>query len=133
MNKRGGGGAAAMNYFKTRPADGNTILMFTVGHAISMAAGKTKRLLTRWPHLAAAQTIRKSVVNCMKTKYKTPEEFVAGVKAGDKLTYGGTQSGTIDHITVSVGQEDGPANAKLCPIWWRCWHSWSLVRLTLVH
>ncbi|MEC7243036.1 MAG: tripartite tricarboxylate transporter substrate binding protein, partial [Pseudomonadota bacterium] len=31
VNKRGGGGAAAMNYFKSRPADGNTILMFTVG------------------------------------------------------------------------------------------------------
>ena len=38
VNKRGGGGAAAMNYFMTRPADGNTILTFTVGHAISMAA-----------------------------------------------------------------------------------------------
>ena len=45
VNKRGGGGAAAMNYFKSRPADGNTILMFTVGHAISMAAGKTKLTL----------------------------------------------------------------------------------------
>ena len=60
VNKRGGGGAAAMNYFKTRPADGNTILMFTVGHAISMAAGKTKLTLMRWHHLAAAQMIRKS-------------------------------------------------------------------------
>ena len=42
VNKRGGGGAAAMNYFMTRPADGNTILTFTVGHAITMAMGKTK-------------------------------------------------------------------------------------------
>ena len=37
VNKRGGGGAAAMNYFITRPADGNTIMTFTVGHAITMA------------------------------------------------------------------------------------------------
>ena len=37
----GGGGAAAMNYFKTRPADGNSIMTFTVGHAITMAKGKT--------------------------------------------------------------------------------------------
>ena len=37
VNKRGGGGAAAMNYFKTRPADGNSIMTFTVGHAITMA------------------------------------------------------------------------------------------------
>ena len=36
VNKRGGGGALAMNYFTTRPADGNTIMTFTVGHAITM-------------------------------------------------------------------------------------------------
>ena len=42
VNKRGGGGALAMNYFSTRPADGNTIMTFTVGHAITMAKGKTK-------------------------------------------------------------------------------------------
>ena len=29
VNKRGGGGALAMNYFMTRPADGNTIMTFT--------------------------------------------------------------------------------------------------------
>ena len=37
VNKRGGGGAAAMQYFHSRPADGNTVLTFTVGHAIAMA------------------------------------------------------------------------------------------------
>lgn len=101
VNKRGGGGAAAMNYFKTRPADGNTILMFTVGHAISMAAGKTKLTLDEMAPLGRGTNDPQILmVNCKKTKYKTPEEFVAGVKAGDKLTYGGTQSGTIDHITV---------------------------------
>jgi len=42
VNKRGGGGAAAMNYFMSRPADGNTIMTFTVGHAITMSMGKTK-------------------------------------------------------------------------------------------
>ena len=42
VNKRGGSGAAAMNYFMTRPADGNTLMTFTVGHAITMAMGKTR-------------------------------------------------------------------------------------------
>ena len=37
VNKRGGGGALAMNYFRTRPADGNTIMTFTVGHALPMS------------------------------------------------------------------------------------------------
>ena len=40
------------------------------------------------------------MVSCKASAYKTPEEFVAGMKKGDKLKYGGTQSGTIDHITV---------------------------------
>jgi putative tricarboxylic transport membrane protein len=101
VNKRGGGGAAAMNYFKTRPADGNSILMFTVGHAITMAAGKTNLNLDEMAPLGRGTNDPQILmVNCKTTKYKTPEEFVAGVKAGDKLTYGGTQSGTIDHITV---------------------------------
>ena len=44
VNKRGGGGALAMNYFLTRPADGHTIMTFTVGHAITMGKGKTNNI-----------------------------------------------------------------------------------------
>ena len=40
------------------------------------------------------------MVNCKKSPYKTPEDFVAGMKKGDKITFGGTHTGTIDHITV---------------------------------
>ena len=101
VNKRGGGGAAAMNYFNTRPADGNTILTFTVGHAISMAAGKTKLEVADMAPLARGTNDPQILmVNCKTSPYKTPEEFVAGMKAGDEIKFGGTQSGTIDHITV---------------------------------
>ena len=101
VNKRGGGGAAAMNYFASRPADGNTVMTFTVGHAISMAAGKTKlKVEDMAPIARGTNDPQILMVNCKNSKYKTPEEFVAGMKNGDKLTFGGTQSGTIDHITV---------------------------------
>jgi tripartite-type tricarboxylate transporter receptor subunit TctC len=40
------------------------------------------------------------MVNCKTSPYKTSEEFVAGMKNGDKLKFGGTHTGTIDHITV---------------------------------
>ena len=101
VNKRGGGGAAAMNYFAGRPADGNTIMTFTVGHAISMAAGKTKLTVEDMAPIARGTNDPQILmVNCKTSKYKTPEEFVEGMKNGDKLTFGGTQSGTIDHITV---------------------------------
>jgi tripartite-type tricarboxylate transporter receptor subunit TctC len=101
VNKRGGGGAAAMNYFMSRPADGNTILTFTVGHAITMAKGKTKaRIEDLAPIARGTNDPQILMVNCKTTPYKTPEAFVAGMKNGDKLKFGGTQTGTIDHITV---------------------------------
>lgn len=101
VNKRGGGGAAAMNYFMSRPADGNTILTFTVGHAITMAKGKTKLTVDDMAPIARGTNDPQILmVNCKTSPYKTPEEFVAGLKKGDKLKFGGTQSGTIDHITV---------------------------------
>lgn len=101
VNKRGGGGAAAMNYFASRPADGNTILTFTVGHAITMAKGKTElKVEDMAPIARGTNDPQILMVNCKTSPYKTPEEFVAGMKKGDKLKYGGTQSGTIDHITV---------------------------------
>ncbi len=101
VNKRGGGGAAAMNYFMTRPADGNSVLTFTVGHAITMAAGKTKLTVDDMAPLARGTNDPQILmVNCKTSPYKTPEDFVAGMKAGDSLKFGGTSTGTIDHITV---------------------------------
>jgi putative tricarboxylic transport membrane protein len=101
VNKRGGGGAAAMNYFMSRPADGNTIMTFTVGHAITMGKGKTKLKVQDMAPLARGTNDPQILmVNCKTSPYKTPEEFVAGMKNGDKLKFGGTQIGTIDHITV---------------------------------
>ena len=87
VNKRGGGGAAAMNYFMTRPADGNTILTFTVGHAITMAMGKTKLKVSDMAPIARGTNDPQILmVNCKKSPYKTPEDFVAGMKKGDKIT-----------------------------------------------
>lgn len=101
VNKRGGGGALAMNYFMTRPADGNTIMTFTVGHAMTMGKGKTKlRVEDMAPLARGTNDPQILMVNCKTSPYKTPEAFVAGMRRGDKIKFGGTQTGTIDHITV---------------------------------
>tara|TARA_A100001015_G_C15042904_1_gene741077 strand:+ start:4437 stop:5417 length:981 start_codon:yes stop_codon:yes gene_type:complete len=100
VNKRGGGGAAAMNYFHSRPADGNTIMTFTVGHAISMAAGKTKLTVEEMAPIARGTNDPQILMVSCKSKYKTGEDLIAGMKAGDDIKFGGTHSGTIDHITV---------------------------------
>ena len=84
VNKRGGGGALAMNYFMTRPADGNTIMTFTVGHAITMGKGKTKlKVEDMAPIARGTNDPQILMVNCKTSPYKTPEDFVAGMKNGD--------------------------------------------------
>ena len=45
VNKKGGGGAVAMDHYLTVPADGYSILTFTIGHAATVAKGKTKMTL----------------------------------------------------------------------------------------
>ena len=45
VNKKGGGGAVAMDHYLTVPADGYSILTFTIGHAATVAKGKTKMVL----------------------------------------------------------------------------------------
>ncbi len=100
VNKRGGGGALAMNYFSTRPADGNTIMTFTVGHAITMAKGKTKLTPDDLAPIARGTNDPQILMIRCDAKYKTPEDFMAGLKGGDAMKFGGTQTGTIDHLTV---------------------------------
>ena len=117
VNKRGGGGAAAMNYFMTRPADGNTILTFTVGHAITMAMGKTKlKVEDMAPIARGTNDPQILMVNCKTSPYKTPEAFLAGMKKGDKISFGGTHTGTIDHITVYMwAKKTGQPMPKYIP------------------
>ena len=117
VNKRGGGGAASMNYFMTRPADGNTILTFTVGHAITMAMGKTNlKIEDMAPIARGTNDPQILMVNCKTSPYKTPESFLAGMKKGDKISFGGTHTGTIDHITAYLlAKKTGQKMPKYIP------------------
>ncbi len=100
VNKRGGGGAVAMNYFMTRPADGNTVLTFTVGHAITMAKGKTKLKPSDLSPIARGTNDPQIMMIRCDSKYKDSDAFMAGLKGGNAMKFGGTQTGTIDHLTV---------------------------------
>lgn len=107
VNKRGGNGAAAMNYFKTRPSDGHTIMTFTIGHAITMAKGKTSLNVDEMAPIARGTNDPQILmVNCKKSKYKTGEELIAGMKE-NKLKFGTTNVGGIDHITAFIFAKKG--------------------------
>lgn len=107
VNKRGGNGAAAMNYFKTRPSDGHTIMTFTIGHAITMAKGKTNLKVDEMAPIARGTNDPQILmVNCKKSKFKTGEELIAGMKK-EKLKFGTTNVGGIDHITAYIFAKKG--------------------------
>jgi len=107
VNKNGGNGAAAMEYFKKLDADGHTVMAFTIGHAITMAKGKTSLKLEDLKPLArGTDDPQILMVNCKESAYKTPEEFVEGMKT-EKLKFGTTNVGGIDHITAYVFAERG--------------------------
>lgn len=107
VNKRGGNGAAAMNYFLTRPADGHTVLAFTIGHAITVAKGKTRlKVEDMAPIARGTDDPQIFMVNCKKSPYKTGKDLVAAMKE-KKLKFGTTNAGGIDHITAYVFAKKG--------------------------
>ncbi|MEM7775037.1 MAG: tripartite tricarboxylate transporter substrate binding protein [Pseudomonadota bacterium] len=107
VNKRGGNGAAAMNYFLTRPADGHAVLAFTIGHAITVAKGKTKlKVEDLAPIARGTDDPQIFMVNCKTSPYKKSEDLVAAMKS-KKLKFGTTNAGGIDHITAYVFAKKG--------------------------
>ena len=106
-NRRGGNGAASMGYFQTRPADGYTVLAFTIGHAITMAKGKTDlKVEDMLPLARGTDDPQIFMVNCKQSPYKTGAEMVEAMKS-TKLKFGTTNAGGIDHITAYVFADKG--------------------------
>ena len=107
VNRRGGNGASAMKYFLERPADGHTILAFTSGHAITVAKGKTNLTLDDIRPIARGTDDPQILMaNCNKTKAKDGAALVELMKS-EKLKFGTTNAGGIDHITAYVFADKG--------------------------
>lgn len=107
VNKRGGNGAASMEYFMSRPHDGYNVLAFTIGHAITIAKGKTSMTVDDIRPLArGTDDPQIFMVNCKTSPYKTSEDLVEGMKS-TKLKFGTTNAGGIDHITAYVFADKG--------------------------
>ena len=97
VNKRGGGGSAAMDYYLTVPADGYTILTFTIGHAAELAKGNTDMKLEDIRPIARG-TDDPQILMVRCGVYGSAEDFVAAqMDAG--LTYGTTHVANIDDVS----------------------------------
>lgn len=105
VNKRGGGGVAAMDYYLTTPADGYTILTFTIGHAAELAKGKTKMSLDDVRPLARG-TDDPQILMARCGVYGSGQAFVDAQK-DTPITYGVTQVGNIDDVSAFMFTKRG--------------------------
>ena len=87
------GGAAALEYYKTLPADGYTILTFTVGHAAVVAKGQGGMTIDDLRPIARGTDDPQILMTKCGT-YSSAEDFVAQQKEAG-ITYGVTHLGNI--------------------------------------
>ncbi|MDE0113473.1 MAG: tripartite tricarboxylate transporter substrate binding protein [Albidovulum sp.] len=114
VNKRGGGGAAAMDYYVTLPADGYTILTYTIGHAATMAKGKTKMDLGDMRPIARG-TDDPQILMVRCGAYGSAEEFVEA-QMEDPISYGTTHVANIDDVSAFMfTTKGGMATPKIVP------------------
>jgi len=105
VNKRGGGGAAAMDYYLTVPADGYSILAFTIGHAATLALGKTKMTLDDIRPIARG-TDDPQILMVRCGAFDSADAFVAAQKRA-ALIYGTTHLGGIDDVSAFMFTKRG--------------------------
>ncbi len=106
VNKKGGGGAASMDYMMSLPADGNHTLTWTTGHAVSMALGKTKVKLSDMQPLARGTDDPQLFVVSCKNDIKDAKKFISTQKS-KSLKYGTTHTGGIDDVSAIAFTKKG--------------------------
>ncbi|MEM7046617.1 MAG: tripartite tricarboxylate transporter substrate binding protein [Pseudomonadota bacterium] len=114
VNKRGGGGAVAMDYYLELPADGYSILTFTIGHAAELAKGKTDMTLDDIRPIARG-TDDPQILMARCGVYDSAQAFVDAQKSAP-LTYGTTHLGNIDDVSAFMFTLKGDlATPKIVP------------------
>ncbi|PCH80168.1 MAG: transporter [Hyphomicrobiales bacterium] len=114
VNKKGGGGAVAMNHYLKLPADGHAILTFTIGHAATLAKGKTKMTLDDIRPIARG-TDDPQILMVKCGVYDSAEAFVAAQKE-NAIIYGTTHLGNIDDVSAFMfTKKGGMKTPKIVP------------------
>ena len=114
VNKKGGGGAVAMDYYLTVPEDGYSILTFTIGHAATVAKGKTEMSLDDIRPIARG-TDDPQILMVRCGAYDSAEAFVASQKEAP-ISYGTTHLGNIDDVSAFMfTKKGGMQTPKIVP------------------
>lgn len=114
VNKKGGGGAVAMDHYLTLPADGHSILTFTIGHAATVAKGKTKMSLADIRPIARG-TDDPQILMVKCGAYDNAKAFVEAQKDAP-ISYGTTHLGNIDDVSAFMfTKKGGMKTPKIVP------------------
>lgn len=114
VNKKGGGGAVAMDHYLTVPADGHSILTFTIGHAATVAKGETKMELSDVRPIARG-TDDPQILMVKCGAYSDAADFVVKQKEAP-ITYGTTHLGNIDDVSAFMfTKKGGMMTPKILP------------------
>ncbi len=114
VNKKGGGGAVAMDHYLEVPADGYSILTFTIGHAATLAKGKTKMSLDDIRPIARG-TDDPQILMVKCGAYADADAFVAAQKEAP-ISYGTTHLGNIDDVSAFMfTKKGGMQTPKIVP------------------
>ena len=105
VNKKGGGGAAAMDYYLTVPSDGYSLLVFTIGHAATVALGKTKMTLNDIRPIGRG-TDDPQILMVRCGAYASAQDFVDQQKEAS-IIYGTTHLGGIDDVSAFMFTKRG--------------------------
>jgi tripartite-type tricarboxylate transporter receptor subunit TctC len=105
VNRGGGGGATAMDYYLTLEADGHSILTYTIGHAATMALGNTDMKLSDIRPIARG-TDDPQILMVRCGEFDSAEAFVDAQRE-EGLIYGTTHLGGIDDVSAFMFARNG--------------------------
>lgn len=114
VSKRGGSGAKAHAYAKSKPRDGYTILALTQTHLYTIARGKSPLTIDDVVGVARAMDDPTFIAVSGKGKYKTLADLVNASK--DKpLNWGVAQIGGTEHIGLATFAKAAGIKFKVVP------------------
>lgn len=105
VNKGGGGGAVAMDYYLELPADGYSILTYTIGHAATMAIGRTKMKLEDIRPIARG-TDDPQILMTKCGAFEDAKSFILQQQEAG-ISYGTTHLGGIDDVSAFMFTKKG--------------------------
>ena len=99
--KTGGGGRVAMNYVKSRPADGHTVMAITPTHLFTMASGNSPLGIDDIRGVIRSTDDPIVVMVRGDSPLRTMEDLVAAGKQSP-VKWGTTQIGGVDHVAAAT-------------------------------